>query len=329
VLKDHLLPGRLRMFSLRISSQLLALFCALATLLASGNRVAAQPEGGVGVLPPPGSLQLPLLEPDAALAAPDNALELLPLPPGTAADAGLLDTEAASAITPTPRWYQPSFWFGPLPWDAGLEFGLNGSEGNNNVMSLRAGGHLNRESPLWKFGSSLAYNKNTANDIETQNNAKLDVRLDRKLEGSPWTIFFLENLIYDEFQAYDIQLSLNSGIGYRFIKTDTKDLLGRFGAGATREFGGVNTDWVPQGLFGVDYTHKISDLQRFTAKVDYYPEWQDFSRYRIVTDIGWEIDLDRPKNMSLKLSVIDRYDSTPDGAQPQNLDYAALITWGL
>jgi hypothetical protein len=49
----------------------------------------------------------------------------------------------------------------------------------------------------------------------------------------------------------------------------------------------------------------------------------------VVTDLGWQIALDKPKNVSLKLSLIDRYDSTPDGAQPNSFDYAVLFVWGL
>ena len=62
--------------------------------------------------------------------------------------------------------------------------------------------------------------------------------------------------------------------------------------------------WQPQAMFGMDYTHQISKLQRLAAKVDYYPEWQDFREYRVVTDIGWQIALDKPKNVSVKLSLI-------------------------
>jgi hypothetical protein len=29
----------------------------------------------------------------------------------------------------------------------------------------------------------------------------------------------------------------------------------------------------------------------------------------------------------LKLSVIDRYDSTPQGARPNDLDYSTLLLW--
>ena len=42
-----------------------------------------------------------------------------------------------------------------------------------------------------------------------------------------------------------------------------------------------------------------------------------------------QIDLDRPKNVSLKLSLIDRYDSTPEGAQANNIDYSVLMIWKL
>jgi hypothetical protein len=70
-------------------------------------------------------------------------------------------------------------------------------------------------------------------------------------------------------------------------------------------------------------------MQKLTGKVEYYPEWEDFRQYRVVSDIGWQVDLDRPKNVSLKFSLTDRYDSTPDGASPNNLDYAVLMIWKL
>ena len=234
-----------------------------------------------------------------------------------------------ATITPTPHWYHPNYCFGEDPWTAGVELGINGSEGNNNVFSMRTGGHLQRETARWKIDSSLVYNKNHSNGVETQNNGKIDVRADRVLAESRWTLFSLDNLIYDEFQAFDVQLSLNGGVGYKWLDTETIDLLTRFGAGATREFGGVDNDWQPTSLLGLDYEHQITKMQRAVAKVDYYPEWEDYRQYRVVSDLGWQIDLDRPKNVSLKLSVIDRYDSTPDGAEPNNLDYAVLLIWGL
>jgi putative salt-induced outer membrane protein YdiY len=251
------------------------------------------------------------------------------LPPAESVPAPIEPELLEAALTPAPHWYYPAYWFGPEPWTAGLELGINGSEGNNDVLSLRTGGHLKRETKLWKLDSTLAYNKNHSNGEETQNNGKFDLRLDRILAESRWTLFVLENLIYDEFQAYDVQLSLNTGVGYRVVDTEIVDLMTRVGGGATREFGGVDDDWQPQALFGLEYEEKISKTQRIVAKVDYFPEWEDYRNYRVVTDVGWQIDLDQPKNVSLKLSLVDRYDSTPDGVEPNNFDYAVLLIWGL
>jgi putative salt-induced outer membrane protein YdiY len=290
----------------------------------AGARAQDVADGGPGVLPPPSSSE-PLFLPPLNESLVDDFESLLP----EFVDPELADSPSPPPIALTDGWFYPAYWWGPEPWDAGLELGINGSEGNKSALSLRSGGHVKRVTPRWKLDTSLVYNKNQANHIETQHNAKVDARLDRIIAESAWTLFSLDNLIYDEFQTYDLQLSLNVGVGYQLLKTSTIDLLSRVGTGATREFGGVVDDWQPQALLGMDYTHQVSKTQRLAAKIDYYPEWQDFREYRVVSDLGWQIALDRPKNVSLKLSLIDRYDSTPDGAKPSSFDYAVLLIWGL
>jgi putative salt-induced outer membrane protein YdiY len=309
------------------------ILCVVAGMLAGMGLLRGQEPTGPAVLPPPDWGQ-PQLLPPTNEADRAEAFEAW-LPPEFAAHnaevlpPGALEAAMDETILPPPLWYEPAYWLGPYPWDMGVELGINGSHGNNDVFSMRAGGHVKRATPDWKLDSSLSYNKNHSNGAETQNNGKHDLRADRILAESPWTLFVLENFIYDEFQAWDVQLSLNTGVGYQLIKTTTVDLLTRSGAGATREFGGAEEDWQPTGLLGVDYNHQITPMQKLTAKVDYYPEWEDFRQYRVVSDIGWQVDLDRPKNVSLKFSLIDRYDSTPEGASPNNLDYAVLMIWKL
>lgn len=287
-------------------------------------------DGEARVLPPPNSgLAAPSAE-DLLLAPPE---ELLTDPNQTE---GLLEESITEAMESVPellvepaRWYQPTYWFGPAPWDIGFELGINGSEGVNEALSLRSGGHLRRKTRNWKIDSSLVYNKNTANSVETQNNALLDLRLDRFLKDSPWSLFFLHQTLYDEFQAYDLRISANAGLGYECSFYEAIETILRVGAGTSREFGGPDDTWAPEALFGLEYTHQLTKMQRLAAKLDYYPQWDDFNQYRAVADIGWEIDLDRPKNLSLKFSIVDRYDSTPNGVQPNELNYSALLIWGL
>lgn len=267
-----------------------------------------------GVLPPPGS------QPAA-----EEVID-----PGTELDDGVVaPMPVDEAISPTPDWRDLAYWFGPDPIDVRLELGLNGSEGNNETLSLRAGAYLKRKTDRWKTNTTIQYNKNTTNSVETQHNAKFDMRVDRVVSETRWTLFVIETLLYDEFQAFDLMMSLDSGVGYRIFDTEEVTLLSRLGAGANREFGGPEDRWMPQALFGLEYEHQLTKMQRLVAKIDYFPEWEDFRNYRVVSDFGWEIQLDKPENLSLKFSVVDRYDSTPNGAVPNNLDYAALLIWRL
>jgi len=283
-------------------------FAVLGYLLLCDNSVS-HAQGEPAVLPPPGAVMTPIASPE---------LFQVPAPTGFGnVVQETLQVEPESAFS----WYEPNYWFGPAPWDLGFELGLNGAEGINQALSMRVGGHLKRETELWELDTSLVYNKNSANDLETQNNALLDVRIDRLLGDSRWTLFLLHQALHDEFQAFDLRVSLNSGLGYQLIDTETVDLLTRFGAGASKEFGGPDDRWAQEALFGIDYEHQFTPSQRLTAKVDYYPEF--------VADLGWEIDLDRPKNLSLKFSILDRYDSTPNGVDPNELNYAVLLIWGL
>jgi hypothetical protein len=41
----------------------------------------------------------------------------------------------------------------------------------------------------------------------------------------------------------------------------------------------------------------------------------------------WEVVLDEVAHLSLKFSVIDRYDSTPNGKKPNDLDYSTVLLW--
>jgi len=275
---------------------------------------------------------MPMFAPLPSIAPPVMPTETKvasPIATTVAEESSTLLTTAPISIAQAPQWYHLAYWFGPTPWDIGFELGINGAEGINQTLSFRTGGHLKRETELWKFDTTLVYNKNTANGVETQNNSLLDVRIDRKLGESPWSLFILNQELYDEFQAYDLRVSLNSGVGYQFVDTEHIDLVGRFGAGASHEFGGPDDRWAYEALFGMEYDHELSKTQRISAKVDYFPEWDDFNLYRVVTDIGWEIDLDRPGNLSLKFAIIDRYDSTPNGADPNEINYSVLLIWGI
>jgi putative salt-induced outer membrane protein YdiY len=223
-------------------------------------------------------------------------------------------------------WYSPQVWFGPSPWDSGVELGVNGSSGTSDSFSVHSGAFIKRESRFSMIDFDTNYNFTKGNGKASQNNASVDLTNDWLIdEKSPWTLFAKTNLFYDKFATFDLQTNANLGVGYRFVHSPELELMGRVGTGAEREFGGDQNDWVPESLVGFEYSQRVTKTQKFCAKIEYFPEWHQVGEYRAVGDVGWEIELVQPSNLSLKLSASDRYDSTPEGVSPHLMNYSVLL----
>ena len=57
---------------------------------------------------------------------------------GEAIDTGVVCEE------PQP-WYKLKFLVAPMPWDTGIELGINGSSGTSESFSIRTGGYIKRD----------------------------------------------------------------------------------------------------------------------------------------------------------------------------------------
>lgn len=272
------------------------------------------------------------------LSAQESEIQLLP--PISGSDDGSISTEVTSEellgeelLTEAPTdfwtpWSTTMGWFNSPIWDFGMELGVNGSEGNSQAFSMMASGSFKRETEASTVEVKINYGKTQADGVETQHYALLDGRWDWNI--SPiWFLYTKTILEYDEFKFYDIRMTNSGGLGYHFIKNDRITLTSRFGAGVSREFGGLNNEWIPEANVGADAEHALTKRQKLNLTVDYYPAWKEFSDFHIIADANWEVLLDEATNLSLKLGAIDRYDSTPDGALANDIDYYVTLLWKL
>lgn len=224
-------------------------------------------------------------------------------------------------------WYYPWTWMPRDGWSNSAELGVNGSGGNANSFSIQAGMRFKRKTDINLFDLRTTHNRTQSGGVEKQNNALMYADYDRYFGQSRWSGFVKNGLEYDRFRSFDLRYNINAGLGYSFVKNDKITLKGRFGSGTSREFGGPDDRWVPEALFGGDYEHQWNKRNKWIAKIDYFPEWGDFTNYRIVADCSWEMLWDETGNLSLKLGAIDRYDSTPDGLRPNDLTYSMLLLY--
>lgn len=248
---------------------------------------------------------------------------------------GVIGTGLAESANPeTPpleeeivRWYEIPWRWVRQGWTSHAELGLNGSDGNSVTTAIQTGLEMNRKTDIDTLGIDFNYRQASTQRTNTENNARLNIDYDRLLGESNWTSFGKLGLAYDKFKAFDLRLNLNTGFGYYWLRNDQVNFITRAGLGASREFGAPDDRWTPEAVLGLSYDHQLSERQKIIAKLDYFPSLRDLGDYRVVADLAWETLIDTSENLSLRLSVTDRYDSTPQGALPNDVYYAALLLY--
>jgi len=286
----------------------------------------AQPPVMLDTVPPrPDALQgAATLGPRAAvgqslpIVAPPTALDTIP--PGiNAAGPAVLPPDAGVRVdSPEPP---------PKIWEGSFELGVNGTGGNSETFNVRTGSKVKRKTDWSILSSELDYHQNNAGSTQTANQALLESRYELLFKPSAWTWFVHNTLEYDEFKPFDLRLGADTGLGYQFIKDDFTTFTGRLGGGTSREFGGVDEEWKPEAVFGLEFEHKITKTHKISLAMDYMPNVTDFNDYRMKAKASWEILLDEESHLSLKINAIDRYDSTPDGSLANDIDYSLVLLW--
>jgi putative salt-induced outer membrane protein YdiY len=253
-------------------------------------------------------------------AAPEE-LPLLPNPtpqPAPDAEPEAVETPAEEIITEE---------IVKSPWCGSLELGLSGSDGNNDIFNLRSGFDLKRKTDWSTFTFDLDYKNDSTDNVQTANRLFIEERWEWSPQQNRWSWYAHGTTEYDEFKDFNSRIAGDAGLTYDFIKTEAGRFAGRFGLGTSREFGGSNDDWIPEGSFGLDLERQISKLQSLEMSIDYFPDLTDFGDCRIQTKFDYQIVIDAEMNLALKLGLLDNYDSTPGDALHNDLDYTAALLW--
>jgi len=213
------------------------------------------------------------------------------------------------------------------PWEGSFKLGLDGTEGNSQTFNFRFGFDAKHTTEHNVLALDLDYRKATNRFIETANQAFFDWRYERLFQDSAWTSFVHGIVDYDEFQAFDARTTVDIGLGYKIVKTEFTELAARAGSGCSREIGGPDDAYVPEAVFGLDFERRLNQRHKLTASAEYTPDMTGMKNFRLRSRASWEALIDRKMNLSLKLSVLERHDSTPHDAAPNDLDYSAVLLW--
>ena len=282
-------------------------------------------------LPVPEEIAVP---PGEAAPATDEDGESAPDEDGESSPAESIgeQIEQQAAIETAPleeeviRWYHyPRRWM--RGWDSHAELGLDGSTGNARTLAIQTGLETKRQTDNYTLALDFDYRQASNRSVTTEDNGRFNLDYDRLLHDSPWAWFGKYGMEWDKFKAFDLRLWVNGGAAYHWVRRDDANLVTRFGAGASKEIGAPVDDWIAEAVFAAEAERQLTSRQKVKGKVEYFPAWEDFSNFRLVSDLAWEILLDESDNLSLKLAATDRYDSTPQGAKKNDLYYSLLLLY--
>jgi len=220
-------------------------------------------------------------------------------------------------------WYTDYYKY----WSGSFELGLDGVEGNTSTFNFRLGLSIKRKTNKTLLDVELDYRKSRMDNEDTGNMCFLDARLERLLGKGVWAAFIRNTTNYDEFKNYNVRVATDIGLSFLLINRDYLTFKIRSGAGFSQEYGGVGSEASPEVTFGWDLDWKLSDRNKLSAMMDYMPNVTDFNDFRMQFEASWETIINMDMNLSMKLGVLDRYDSTPNGNLPNDLDYTLLIVW--
>ncbi len=272
----------------------------------------------------PGAERLPL--PPDLFPAEIPSLEAVPAPPGASAAALAPPAQAESFFFAPPDWdvLNGSYWD---PWEGNVELGMSGTEGNAQTFNVRFGMKAKHKTPLLSQTLEITSIQKSVDGLTTANTALIDGRIEWPMPKSRWNYYLHGLTEYDEFRAFNYRFSADSGFGYELIQNSKTTLIGRSGLSVSKEVGGDEGEVKPELALGGEFKHKFNLHHSISAKIDFFPNVTDFRDFRLNSQASWEIALSHAWGLSLKFSIIDRYDATPQGAFPNDLDYSTLVLW--
>ena len=216
----------------------------------------------------------------------------------------------------------------PKLWTGGFEFGLNGAQGNTDVLNVRFGLNTDRRSDHTLFHADLLYTLTRQDGTTNQNQAWLNARDEILFPNSPWSVFAAAQVEYNEFRAYDFRAGAYTGLAYQWLRTDTTLVKTRLGAGAAWQTDTRHKSpdrWVPEAILGVDVNHRFTDRQGLISTIDWYPNLSQIGQYRVRARVGYEVLVDPKHGMVLRLGVQDWYDTNPGPAARNDVNYFVTL----
>ncbi|MBC8348314.1 MAG: DUF481 domain-containing protein [Verrucomicrobia bacterium] len=217
-----------------------------------------------------------------------------------------------------------------MKWKNSMGFDLAGSSGNTEDFGLGLRADSTYGNKLRTVDLYLSYNnshKESATIVdETKGGAEYASQFTDHLGWYAKT-----DLESDRLEEIDIRATVASGLKYIFWNEDDRNLSLRAGAAfryeAYQEGSGNDLD-DPAIDFGLEHSHRFSDLLSVETDVTIVPSITDFSNYLLTQDSALVVPLGKKSPWKIRSGLSNSYNSTPaPGKEGLDLKYYIRLVY--
>jgi len=217
-------------------------------------------------------------------------------------------------------------------WNQNIRLGLGFQKGQKESTDISTSYHADRTKNEHKVTFDIQYRFAESDHEKTLNRLASTWGNTWFQSNSRWDIF--TNLQFDwaEFQSWDQRLLGDLGVQFEVIKleegTHTFTLSSRLGSGFRQEFNSEDDELIPEGLLGLLVDWSVSDKQTFTADSTWYPDYNDTSNYRLVSNAEWNMQIEDSNSLQFSIGLHHEHDSVVDpGIKKSELQLTAGIKY--
>jgi putative salt-induced outer membrane protein YdiY len=214
-----------------------------------------------------------------------------------------------------------------VAWTGTFDVSASGSGGDTDTDSFRVGLDAKREDVDGIDTFTTWYRRKQDEGETTEAKGFALFRHEWKIEDSRWMPFVQGTWERDQFTSYSYRLAVTGGAGYKCLLGPEHTLTGRVGLGASKKYKSDDPDpdaedVKPEGLVGFDYLWVINETQRFSTRMDIYPDLSETGDFRSITGLAYEVQVDPASAWLMKLGYDHFYDSDPGpGSERVNYNY--------
>jgi len=198
-------------------------------------------------------------------------------------------------------------------WQREVSLGCNKTTGNtrdNQISGSFLISRNNKHVDEWTLGGSLYYSS-TNRKMDNQKWYGMGRYAFSFGKSKQWYGFFRGEGDHDRFADIDYRLVPATGVGYWLYDLPEIKLMAEVGAGLDHTVYKSRIkdrdEWVFTPRLFLE--KKLFSSSKITQNLYWYPTFEDYNDYRLRSDTSLDVALN--KKLSLRLSLIDDYNSTP------------------